>query len=141
MSTTAAIATAIRPFSVEISQEQIDNLRRRIETTRWPTAELVEDASQGPQLAFLRELARYWAEDYDFGRLEARLNALPQFTTEIDGLAIHFIHVKSPHEGALTARRGGYGSQAPRWLPWQTLRRPLTWYWRLRGKMGGPGLV
>jgi pimeloyl-ACP methyl ester carboxylesterase len=101
MTTTAETATGIRPFSVEISQEQIDNLRRRIETTRWPTAELVEDASQGVQVSFLRELARYWAEDYDFGRLEARLNALPQFTTEIDGLDIHFIHVRSRHEDAL----------------------------------------
>jgi len=101
MSTTTATATGIRPFSVEITDEQIDNLRRRIETTRWPTTELVEDASQGVQLAFLRELARYWVEDYDFGRLEARLNALPQFTTEVDGASIHFIHVESPHDDAL----------------------------------------
>jgi len=81
MSTTAETATGIRPFSVAFPQEQIDDLRRRIQTTRWPTAELVEDASQGVQLPFLRELARYWADDYDFGRLEARLNALPQFKT------------------------------------------------------------
>jgi pimeloyl-ACP methyl ester carboxylesterase len=101
MSTTAETATAIRPFTVEISQEQVDNLRRRIGDTRWPSAELVEDASQGVQLEFLRELARYWAEDYDFGRLEARLNALPQFSTEIGGLGIHFIHVRSQHEEAL----------------------------------------
>ena len=87
--------TEIRPFSVEIAQEQIDNLRRRIAATRWPTSELVKDASQGIQLAFLQELARYWAEDYDFGRLEERLNALPQYKTEIDGLDIHFIYVKS----------------------------------------------
>ena len=87
--------TEIRPFSVEIAQEQIDNLRRRIDATRWPTTELVQDASQGIQLAFLQELARYWAEDYDFGRLEERLNALPQYKTEIDGLDIHFIYVKS----------------------------------------------
>jgi pimeloyl-ACP methyl ester carboxylesterase len=101
MSATIDTTTEIRPFSVEISQEQIDNLRRRIEATRWPTAELVRDASQGIQLAFLQELARYWAEDYDFGRLEERLNALPQYKTEIDGLGIHFIHVKSQQENAL----------------------------------------
>jgi pimeloyl-ACP methyl ester carboxylesterase len=101
MSTTTETATGIRPFSVEISQEQIDDLRRRIESTRWPSKELVDDASQGVQTAFLKELARYWAEDYDFGRLEARLNALPQFVTEIDGVSVHFIHVESPHEDAL----------------------------------------
>jgi pimeloyl-ACP methyl ester carboxylesterase len=101
MSTIVDSATEIRPLAVEISQEQIDNLRRRIAETRWPPTELVQDASQGVQLQFLQELARYWAEDYDFGRLEARLNALPQYTTNIDGLDIHFIHVKSEHEGAL----------------------------------------
>jgi len=101
MSTTVATGTEIMPFTVEISQEQIDNLRRRIAETRWPPAELVKDASQGVQLEFLRELARYWAEDYDFERIEARLNALPQYITSIDGLDIHFIHVKSEHEGAL----------------------------------------
>jgi pimeloyl-ACP methyl ester carboxylesterase len=101
MSTTIVTGTEIESFTVDISQDQIENLRRRIEATRWPTAELVEDASQGVQLAFLRELARYWAADYDFGRLEARLNALPQYRTEIDGLDIHFIHVKSEHAGAM----------------------------------------
>jgi pimeloyl-ACP methyl ester carboxylesterase len=101
MSTTVDTATGIRPFTVEISQEQIENLRRRIQETRWPPAELVEDASQGVQLRFLRALARYWVEEYDFERLEARLNALPQYTTEIDGLDIHFIHVRSEHESAL----------------------------------------
>ena len=101
MSTTVDTATEIRPLAVEISQEQIDNLRRRIAETRWPPTELVQDASQGVQLRFLQELARYWAEDYDFGRLEARLNALPQYTTNIDGLDIHFIHVRSEQEGAL----------------------------------------
>jgi pimeloyl-ACP methyl ester carboxylesterase len=93
--------TEIRPFQVEIPEEQIDDLRRRIEATRWPTKELVDDRSQGVQLATMQELARYWITDYDFGRLEARLNALPQFTTEIDGVDIHFIHVKSQHENAL----------------------------------------
>jgi pimeloyl-ACP methyl ester carboxylesterase len=101
MSTTVDTATEIRPLAVEISHEQIDNLRRRIAETRWPPTELVQDASQGVQLRFLQELARYWAEDYDFGRLEARLNALPQYTTSIDGLDIHFIHVRSEQQGAL----------------------------------------
>jgi pimeloyl-ACP methyl ester carboxylesterase len=101
MSTAAETATGILPFNVEISQEQIDDLRRRLETMRWPAAELVEDTSQGVQLAFLRELARYWSEEYDFERLEGRLNAHPQFTTEIDGLDIHFIHVRSSQEDAL----------------------------------------
>jgi pimeloyl-ACP methyl ester carboxylesterase len=101
MSTTVETATEIRPFHVEIPDEQIDDLRRRIAATRWPSKELVEDRSQGVQLATIRELARYWAEDYDFGRIEARLNALPQFTTEIDGVDIHFIHVRSEHEDAM----------------------------------------
>jgi pimeloyl-ACP methyl ester carboxylesterase len=101
MSATVETATEIRPFNVEIPQAEIDDLRRQIQATRWPTKELVDDSSQGVQLATLQALARYWAEDYDFGRLEARLNALPQFTTEIDGLDIHFIHVRSEHEDAL----------------------------------------
>jgi pimeloyl-ACP methyl ester carboxylesterase len=101
VSTTVETSTEIRPFTVEISQEQVDNLRRRIQETRWPSAELVEDTSQGVQLEFLRELARYWVEEYDLGRLEARLNELPQFITEIGGLGIHFIHVRSQHEDAL----------------------------------------
>jgi pimeloyl-ACP methyl ester carboxylesterase len=101
MSTTVESATEIRPFQVEIPEERIADLRRRIEATRWPTKELVDDRSQGVQLATMKELARYWATEYDFGRIEARLNALPQFTTEIDGVEIHFIHVKSEHEDAL----------------------------------------
>jgi len=94
-------ATEIRPFQLEITDEQIEDLRRRIAATRWPTKELVDDRSQGVQLATVKELARYWAEEYDFAKLEARLNELPQFTTEIDGVEIHFIHVKSEHEDAL----------------------------------------
>ncbi len=94
-------ATEVRPFHVEIAQEQIDDLRRRIAATRWPTKELVEDRSQGVQLATLRALADYWTSDYDIRRVEERLNALPQFTTEIDGVDIHFIHVTSQHEDAL----------------------------------------
>jgi pimeloyl-ACP methyl ester carboxylesterase len=98
---TVETATEIRPFHVEIPEEQIDDLRRRIQATRLPSIELVEDRSQGVQLATIRELATYWASDYDFGRVEARLNALPQFITEIDGVDIHFIHVRSRHEDAL----------------------------------------
>ena len=94
-------ATAVRPFRVDMPDEAITDLRRRIAATRFPRKELVADASQGVQLAMLQELARYWSTDYDFRRLELRLNALPQFMTKIDGLDIHFIHVKSPHENAL----------------------------------------
>ena len=101
MSTTVETATDIRPFHVDFSEEQIADLRRRIEATRWPTKELVDDRSQGVQLATVKELARYWSTDYDFGRIEERLNALTQFTTEIDGAEIHFIHVRSQHEDAL----------------------------------------
>src|SRR5947207_1579242 len=101
MSTTVDTAIEIRPFHIEIPEEQIDDLRRRIAATRWPSKELVADRSQGVQLGPLQELARYWASDYDWRKAEAKLNALPQFTTEIDGVEIHFIHVKSPHEDAL----------------------------------------
>jgi pimeloyl-ACP methyl ester carboxylesterase len=92
---------AIRPFRVDIPEEDLNDLRRRIAAARWPEKETVVDQSQGVQLATMQELARYWGTDYDFRRCEARLNALPQFMTEIDGLDIHFIHVKSPHENAL----------------------------------------
>jgi pimeloyl-ACP methyl ester carboxylesterase len=92
---------AVSPFRVDVPEEDLDDLRRRIAATRWPTKELVEDRSQGVQLATLQELARYWETDYDWRKAEARLNALPQFMTEIDGVDIHFIHVKSPHENAL----------------------------------------
>jgi pimeloyl-ACP methyl ester carboxylesterase len=101
MSTIVDTETGIQSFQIEISDERIDDLRRRIEATRWPTRELVSDRSQGVQLATMQELARYWATVYDFGRVEARLNALPQFTTEIDGVDIHFVHVRSRHEDAL----------------------------------------
>ena len=101
MSTAAETAIDIRTFQVEIPEEELADLRRRIEATRLPTKELVEDRSQGVQLATIQELARYWTTEYDFGRIEARLNALPQFTTEIDEVEIHFIHVRSPHENAL----------------------------------------
>ena len=101
MSTTVETATEIRPFHIEIPADQIDDLRRRIAQTRWPTKELVADRSQGVQLRTLQELARYWTTDYDWRKAEAKLNALPQFITEIDGVDIHFIHVKSQHENAL----------------------------------------
>jgi pimeloyl-ACP methyl ester carboxylesterase len=93
--------TEIRPFRVDMPGEAIADLRRRIVAVRWPAKELVTDRSQGVQLATIQELARYWATDYDWRACEARLNALPQFTTEIDGVSIHFIHVRSPHAGAL----------------------------------------
>jgi len=92
---------AIRPFRVTIPDKELDELQKRIAATRWPTRELVKDRSQGVQLATLRELARYWATDYDWRKAEAKLNALPQFVTRIDGVDIHFIHVRSRHENAL----------------------------------------
>ena len=98
---TVETATEIQTFRVEIPEEQIDDLRRRVEATRWPSKELVEDRSQGVQLTTLQELARYWTTDYDWRKAETKLNALPQFTTEIDGVEVHFIHVRSPHENAL----------------------------------------
>src|SRR5450631_4095554 len=93
--------TAIRPFEVGFSEEEITELRRRVNATRWPERETVSDDSQGVPLAMMQELARYWGSDYDWGRCEAKLNALPNFITEIDGLDIHFIHVRSQHEDAL----------------------------------------
>jgi pimeloyl-ACP methyl ester carboxylesterase len=101
MSTTVQTTTEIRSFHVDVPQEALDDLRRRIEATRWPSKELVPDRTQGVQLATLQELARYWTTDYDWRKAEKKLNALPQFTTEIDGVDIHFIHVTSPHEDAL----------------------------------------
>jgi hypothetical protein len=99
--TTASTESTVRPFRIEVPQGEIDELRRRIDATRWPARELVTDRSQGVQLAAVQSLARYWTAGYDWRRCEARLNALPQFTTEIDGLDIHFIHVASAHEDAL----------------------------------------
>jgi pimeloyl-ACP methyl ester carboxylesterase len=101
MGTAAETALDIRPFQVETPEEELAELRRRIEATRWPSKELVADRSQGVQLATLQALARYWTGDYDWRRCEAKLNALPQFTTEIDGVEIHFIHIRSRHENAL----------------------------------------
>ena len=96
-----AESTGIRQFRVEVPEERLAELRRRIEATRWPSGELVDDRSQGVQLATMQALARYWTTEYDWRKCEARLNALPQFTTEIDGVNIHFIHVRSRHENAL----------------------------------------
>jgi pimeloyl-ACP methyl ester carboxylesterase len=100
MSTTAQV-TEIRPFQVEIPDEALADLRRRVAATQWPEKETVTDSSQGVPLAAMQELAHYWATEYDWRKVEARLHALPQFVTEIDGLDIHFIHVKSPHRDAL----------------------------------------
>jgi pimeloyl-ACP methyl ester carboxylesterase len=97
----AAGDAEIRPFRVDLPNAAVDELRRRIESTRWPHKELVEDRSQGVQLATMQELARYWTDEYDLRRVATRLNALPQFLTEIDGLDIHFVHVRSRHENAL----------------------------------------
>jgi len=94
-------SAAIHPFHVDVPETELADLRRRIAATRWPSKELVADRSQGVQLKTLRELARYWTSEYDWRKCEARLNALPQFTTAIDGVEIHFIHVRSRHENAL----------------------------------------
>src|SRR6201991_1544504 len=96
-----ATDNAIRPFKINVPQEQLDDLRRRIAATRWPDRETVMDQTQGVQLATTQKLARYWATDHDWRKCEAKLNALPQFVTEIDGLDIHFIHVRSKHPNAL----------------------------------------
>ena len=94
-------STDIRSFDIDIPEEKLDGLRRRVAATRWPSKELVADRSQGVQLSPLRALAEYWLDEYDFGRVAERLNALPQFLTEIEGVDVHFIHVKSRHEDAL----------------------------------------
>jgi pimeloyl-ACP methyl ester carboxylesterase len=101
LSTDTRVGTDVRPFHIEIAATKLDDLRSRIAATRWPSRELVTDRTQGVQLEALRALARYWHDDYDLGRVEARLTALPQFVTEIDAVDIHFIHVRSSHEDAL----------------------------------------
>src|SRR5215467_11217220 len=93
--------TAIRPFHVNVPEAELTELRRRINATRWPERETVTDQSQGVPLATIQTLAQYWGKEYDWRRCETRLNALPQFITEIDGLDIHFIHVRSRHDHAL----------------------------------------
>ena len=101
MSTTVQTATDVRPFRVDTPDEVLDDLRRRVAATKWPEKETVADQSQGVPLALIQELARHWATEYDWRKCEAALKALPQFITEIDGLDIHFIHVRSQHEDAL----------------------------------------
>jgi pimeloyl-ACP methyl ester carboxylesterase len=101
MSTTVDTTSEVQDFYIEVPQEQIDEMRQRVKATRWPTKELVTDRSQGVQREMLQELARYWTTDYDWRRCEARLNAFPHFTTEIDGVDIHFVHARSRHENAL----------------------------------------
>ncbi len=101
MSTATQASTDIRPFHIDIPEQKLDELRERVGATRWPTKELAADRSQGVQFETLQALARYWLDEYDFGRIEARLNALPQFISEIDGVDVHFIHVKSSHDDAL----------------------------------------
>jgi pimeloyl-ACP methyl ester carboxylesterase len=101
MTDTTTTQAAIRPFSFTASEEALDDLRRRINATQWPERETVTDATQGVQLATMQKLARYWATEHDWRKAEATLNALPQFMTEIDGLDLHFIHVRSHHENAL----------------------------------------
>ena len=97
----SADATAIRPFTIETPEADLDDLLARVSATRFPEKETVDDLSQGPRLATMQALARYWATEYDWRECEARLKALPHFVTEIDGLDIHFIHVRSEHEDAL----------------------------------------
>src|SRR3954452_14005532 len=101
MSSTVETATDIRPFHVDIPGQALQDLRRRIAATNWPEKETVPDQSQGVPLAMIQKLASYWATEYDWRACEQRLNALPQFITEIDGLDIHFLHVRSQHEDAL----------------------------------------
>src|SRR6202040_2172746 len=101
MSSTVATAIDIRPFRFEAPQDDLVDLRRRLQATRWPDKETVKDEAQGAQLAKLQALVGYWGTDYDWRKVEARLNALPQFTTNIDGLDIHFIHVRSRHANAM----------------------------------------
>jgi pimeloyl-ACP methyl ester carboxylesterase len=98
---TTTTTTEVRPFRAEVAEADLADLRRRLEATRWPERETVPDQTQGVQLETITELVRYWASDYDMSRFEQRLNAFPQFVTAIDGLDIHFVHVRSPHENAL----------------------------------------
>ena len=97
----AALSAEIRPFRVHFPEEALVDLRRRVSATKWPSQENVKDATQGVQFATMQKLARYWATDYDWRKIESKLNALPQFITEIDGIDIHFIHIRSKHENAL----------------------------------------
>src|SRR5499433_2429764 len=113
MSSSGETANDIRPFHVDIPEEKLTDLRRRIAATQWPDKETVADQSQGVQLETIQKLARYWGTEYDWRKVESQLNALPQFMTEIDGLDIHFIHVRSRHEDALPLVVDQMGLQAP----------------------------
>jgi Epoxide hydrolase N terminus len=93
--------TALRPFHANFPEAELTELRRRVNATRWPERETVTDDSQGVQLATIQALARYWGKDYDWRKIEARMNSYPQFITEIDGLDIHFLHIRAKHESAL----------------------------------------
>ena len=99
--TSSSDKTAVRPFRVDVPEAELADMRRRIQATRFPEKETVADFSQGVQLAFIQALARYWATEYDWRKVEARINSLPNFITEIDGLDIHFLHVRSRHEDAM----------------------------------------
>src|ERR1700689_4130425 len=101
MATGTTANMTVREFHIDFPQQALDDMRRRISATRWPERETVSDDSQGVSLALMQDLARYWANDYDWSKCEAKLNALPNFVTEIDGLEIHFIHVRPRHEDAL----------------------------------------
>jgi len=123
------VKNTIRPFHVNIPEEEIIELRRRINATRWPEKETVLDQSQGTQLSTMQELARYWATDYDWRKIEKKLNALPHFITEIDGLDIHFIHVRSKHENAmpLLVAHGWPGSIIEQMKPIEPLTNPTEY--------------
>ena len=123
----------IRPFQVAFPEAELTELRRRINATRWPDRETVTDDSQGVRLALIQDLARYWGTEHDWRRCEKNLNALPNFTTEIDGLDIHFLHVRSQHEDALPliARVVPSGSERRRGLlRWCPLQAVSDTFWR-----------
>src|SRR3954470_14614293 len=121
---------SIRPFHIHIPHERLTELRRRIRATQWPEKETVADQSQGVPLATMQELSRYWGTEYDWRKVEAKLNALPQFITNIDGLDIHFIHVRSKHANALPLiiNHGWPGSiiEQLKLIEWRRARRPST---------------
>src|SRR5215471_21155107 len=91
----------VQPFKIDVSDAELDDLKRRLRATRWPEKETVADWSQGAPLPYVKDVCQYWAEKYDWRKTEARLNALRQFRTEVDGLGIHFLHARSPHQDAL----------------------------------------
>ena len=133
----AAEDRSIRPFNVHVPQAALDDLRRRVLATRWPEKETVADRSQGAQLAKLQELVRYWGTDYDWRKVEAKLNALPQFITTIDGLDIHFIHVRSRHPNALPViiTHGWPGSVIGAAQGHWSAHGPHRTWWRRAGRL------